>query len=217
MVRHASLFSQLVALFNRPRFAELVYRHRAERYAKGFSCWDQFVAMLFCQIAQAKSLREISGGLKSCLGKLRHLGVKTAPNKSTLSYANAHRPWQLFEELFYQSLDWCRLAAPSKIRKFRFKNKLLSMDSTAISLCLSLFPWAKFRRTKGAVKLHLLLDHDGYPLRSITIRQSTPQATAWTLTRYNTKWPNSFSNMLHRVYPGCWAICFIVIWPDGNP
>ncbi len=162
MVRHASLFSQLVALFNRTRFSELVFRHQAERYAKGFSCWEQFVSMLFCQIAQAKSLREISGGLKSCLGKLRHLGVKVAPNKSTLSYANAHRPWQLFEDLFYQTLDWCRVAAPGKIKKFRFKNKLLSMDSSTISLCLSLFPWAKFRRTKGAVKLHLLLDHDGY-------------------------------------------------------
>jgi hypothetical protein len=162
MVRHASLFSQLVALFNRARFAELVYRHQAERYAKGFSCWDQFVAMLFCQIAQAKSLREISGGLKSCLGKLRHLGVKAAPSKSTLSYANAHRPWQFFQALFYETLQWCHLAAPGKIKKFRFKNKLLSLDSSVISLCLTLFPWAKFRRTKGAVKLHLLLDHDGY-------------------------------------------------------
>jgi hypothetical protein len=162
MVRHASLFSQLVALFNRARFAELVYRHQAERYAKGFSSWDQFVAMLFCQIAQAKSLREISGGLKSCLGKLRHLGVKRAPNKSTLSYANAHRPWQFFQALFYETLQWCQLAAPGKIKKFRFKNKLLSLDSSVISLCLALFPWAQFRRTKGAVKLHLLLDHDGY-------------------------------------------------------
>ena len=71
MVRHASLFSQLVALFNRQRFYELVHRHRSERYAKGFNSWDQFVAMLFCQIAQAKSLREISGGLASTLGKKR--------------------------------------------------------------------------------------------------------------------------------------------------
>jgi hypothetical protein len=162
MVRHASLFSQLVALFSRQRFYELVYRHRSERYAKGFSSWDQFVAMLFCQLAQAKSLREISGGLASSLGKLRHLGVKAAPNKSTLSYANAHRPWQLFRDLFYETLQWCQLAAPGKIKRFRFKNKLLSLDSSVISLCLALFPWAKFRRTKGAVKLHLLLDHDGY-------------------------------------------------------
>jgi hypothetical protein len=162
MVRHASLFSQLVGLFNRQRFYELVHRHGSERYAKGFSSWDQFVAMLFCQIAQAKSLREISGGLASTLGKLRHLGVKAAPNKSTLSYANAHRPWKLYEDLFYQTLEWCQMASPGKSKKLRFKNKLLSLDSSTISLCLSLFPWAKFRRIKGAIKLHLLLDHDGY-------------------------------------------------------
>jgi hypothetical protein len=161
MVRHASLFSQLVALFHRGQFCSLVFRHQAERYSKGFSSWDHFVAMLFCQLAQAKSLREICGGLSCCLGKLRHLGVKKAPNKSTLSYANAHRPWQMYRDLFYQTLEQCKMAGPGKHR-FRFKNKLLSLDSSSISLCLSLFPWAKFRRTKGAVKLHLLLDHDGY-------------------------------------------------------
>jgi hypothetical protein len=117
--------------------------------------------MLFCQLAQAKSLREICGGLASCMGKLRHLGMKDAPNKSTLSYANAHRPWEMYRDLFYETLDSCKKATPGK-HKFRFKNKLLSLDSSTISLCLSLFPWAKFRRTKGAVKLHLLLDHDGY-------------------------------------------------------
>jgi hypothetical protein len=95
------------------------------------------------------------------MGKLRHLGVKKAPNKSTLSYANTNRPWQMYRDLFYQTLEVCKMAAPGKHR-FRFKNKLLSLDSSTISLCLSLFPWAKFRRTKGAVKLHLLLDHDGY-------------------------------------------------------
>ena len=161
MVRHASLFSQLVALFNRPYFHNLVYRHKAERYSKGFDSWTHFVSMLFCQLAQAKSLREICDGLSCCMGKLRHLGLKAAPKKSTLSYANAHRPWQMYQDLFYSTLKICRTEAPKK-HKFRFKNRLLSMDSSTISLCLSLFPWAKFRRTKGAVKLHLLLDHDGY-------------------------------------------------------
>lgn len=161
MVRHASLFSQLVAFFHRSGFHSLVFKHKAEKYSKGFNSWDHFIAMLFCQLAQAKSLREICGGLSCCMGKLRHLGVNKAPNKSTLSYANAHRPWQMFSDLFYSTLDQCRLAAPGK-HKFRFKNKLLSLDSSTISLCLSLFPWAKFRRTKGAVKLHMLLDHDGY-------------------------------------------------------
>jgi len=161
MVRHASLFSQLIAMFDRKIFYELVYRHQSERFAKRFNSWDHFVAMLFCQVAQAKSLREICGGLACCMGKLRHLGMRKPPNKSTLSYANAHRPWEMFQDLFYETLKWCKMAAPSK-HKFRFKNKLLSLDSSTISLCLSLFPWAKFRRTKGAVKLHLLLDHEGY-------------------------------------------------------
>jgi hypothetical protein len=161
MVRYASLFSQLLALFSRQEFYRLVVKHRAERYSKGYNSWDHFTAMLFCQLAQAKSLREICGGLACCIGKLRHLGLKDAPKKSTLSYANAHRPWEMFRDLFYATLKTCKSAAPGK-HKFRFKNKLLSLDSSTISLCLSLFPWAKFRRTKGAVKLHLLLDHDGY-------------------------------------------------------
>jgi len=161
MVRHASLFSQLIGLFSRIEFHRIVVKHNAERYSKGFSSWDQFVAMLFCQLAQAKSLREICGGLACCLGKLRHLGMKDAPKKSTLSYANAHRSWEMFRDLFYQTLETCKKMAPGK-HKFRFKNKLLSLDSSTISLCLSLFPWAEFRRTKGAIKLHLLLDHDGY-------------------------------------------------------
>ena len=117
-------------MFNRQRFHELVYRLNAERYAKGFSCWDQFVAMFFCQIGQVKSLREISGSLANHLGKLGHLRVKSALNKSTLSYANAHRPWQFFREFFYATLQWCQLAAPRKLKKFRFKNKLLSLGSS---------------------------------------------------------------------------------------
>jgi len=79
MIRRASLFSQLVALFNRGQFYHLVFKHKAEQYAKGFNSWDHFVAMLFFQLAQAKSLREICGGLSCCLGKLRHLKVVKAP------------------------------------------------------------------------------------------------------------------------------------------
>jgi len=161
VLRHASLFSQLITLFNRRQFYHLVIKHNSERYAKGYNSWDHFIAMLFCQLAQAKSLREICGGLACCLGKLRHLGMSDAPKKSTLSYANAHRAWQMFRDLFYETLEVCKSTVVNK-HKFRFKNKLLSLDSSTISLCLSLFPWAKFRRTKGAVKLHLLLDHDGY-------------------------------------------------------
>lgn len=159
MLRQMSLFSQVLSLFDRTRFARLVREQGAEYGAKGFSCWDQFVAMLFCQLAQARSLREIGDGLGACVGKLQHLGLESAPARSTLAYANAHRPWQLFEALFYDLLAQCRQIAPAK--PFRFKNKLLSLDATVIELCASMFDWARFRKTKGAVKVHLLLDHDG--------------------------------------------------------
>ena len=157
-----SLFSQILQVVPRNSFLRLVHQCGAERHAKGFSSWDQYVAMLFCQLAQAKSLREISDGLAVTCGKLSHLGLRSAPAKSTLAYANAHRPWWLYQDTFFQLRDFCRNQSPGKKRKFRFKNKLLSLDSTTIDLCLSLFPWADFRQTKGAVKLHLLLDHDGY-------------------------------------------------------
>jgi len=117
--------------------------------------------MLFCQLGQAHTLREICGGLASIPGKLRHLGLIKAPGRSTLAYANKHRPWQLYEKLFYYLLDICKAQFGGK-HKFRFKNRLLSFDASLIDLCLSVFDWAKFRRTKGAIKLHLLLDHAGY-------------------------------------------------------
>jgi hypothetical protein len=157
-----NMFSQILQIIPKTSFSQLVYASGAERYAKGFSSWDQLVSMLFCQFAQAKSLREISDGLAITCGKLNHLGLRNAPAKSTLAYANAHRPHELFINLFSHILGICHEESPGKKKKFRFKNKLLSLDSTTIDLCLNLFPWAKFRQTKGAVKLHLLLDHDGY-------------------------------------------------------
>jgi len=155
-----SMFSQLLKLFPRTEFQALVTRMHAERHARGFTCWGQFVAMLFCQLGRAHSLREICGGLRSSEGKLKHLGI-TAPHRSTLAYANEHRPWQLYRAVFQALLGRCQSAVPAR-RKFRFKHKLVSLDSTVIDLCATLFDWAKFRRTKGAVKLHCLLDHDGY-------------------------------------------------------
>jgi hypothetical protein len=160
MNRFSSIFSQLLQLFPRTEFQQGVQETRAERHARGFTCWGQFVAMLFCQLGRAHSLREITGGLRSCEGKLKHLGI-TAPNRSTLAYANEHRPWQLYEKVFLQLLERCRVQGGGK-KKFRFKNKLVSLDATVVDLCLSMFNWAHFRRAKGAIKLHLLLDHDGY-------------------------------------------------------
>ena len=160
MNKFCSIFSQLLQLFPRVEFQHLVKETQAERHAKGFTCWGQFVAMLFCQLGHAYSLREITGGLRSCEGKLKHLGI-TAPSHSTLAYANEHRPWELYQQVFLELFERCHVQVTGK-RKFRFKNKLISMDSSTIDLCLEMFDWAKFRQTKGAIKLHLLLDHDGY-------------------------------------------------------
>lgn len=159
MNRFCSIFNQLLQLFPRVDFQRAVHQTHAERHARGFTCWEQFVAMLFCQLGRAHSLREICGGLASCEGKLAHLGVQ-APRRATLAYANAHRPWQVYQVIFYQLLARCQTVAGR--HTFRFKNKLLSLDATVIDLCAEMFPWAHFRRTKGAVKLHFTLDHDGY-------------------------------------------------------
>jgi hypothetical protein len=120
--------------------------------------------MLFCQLGRADSLREICNGLGCCLGRLVHVGIARAPCRSTLSYANEHRPAALFEDLFFTTLARFReqQGLGTRKHKFRFKNKLLSLDSTTVSLCLTMFPWAKFRRAKGGVKAHVLLDHDDY-------------------------------------------------------
>ena len=155
-----SMFSQILKLIPRIEFERIVKATNAEHRSKGFTSWGQFVTMLFCQLGRAHSLREIEGGLKSCEGKLSHLGIE-APARSTLAYANAHRPWQLFEKVFYELYEKVAARQPGK-HKFRFKNKLVSLDSTVIDLCLSMYDWAKYRQTKGAVKLHMVLDHDGY-------------------------------------------------------
>lgn len=161
MNKFSSIFGQILQIFSKVEFYKAVIETGAERGAKGFSCWQQFVAMLFCQIGHAHSLREICGGLASSLGKIRHLGIESSPNRSTLSYANEHRPWQLYEKIFYQMLGRCQALAVGK-KKFRFRNRLMSLDATTIPLCASLFDWARYKQTKGAVKLHLLLDHEGY-------------------------------------------------------
>lgn len=157
-----SLFAQIIhRMIDLPTFERIVATHGGEKHSKGFRCWDQLVAMLFLQLSGVTSLREIVGGLKSVAGKVLHLRLKKVHGHTTLAYANEHRPWEIYRDLFFtvlsRSQQTLRLG-----HSFRFKNKLVSMDSTLISLCLSLFPWAKYRQKKGGVKVHCLLDHDGY-------------------------------------------------------
>lgn len=162
MIKAASLFSQVLSLIDRRLFQRACLSYQTERSSKGFSSWTQFVSLLFSQFAGANSLREIAGGLATIRGKVNHLGIASAPKKSTLAYANANRPWQFFEAIFHQTFKVVQDLASRHKRKFKFKNPLYSIDSSVIDLCLKVFDWAHFRRTKGAVKLHLLLDHQGY-------------------------------------------------------
>jgi len=158
--RFCSIFNQVFQVFSRTEFQRAVQETGAERGAKGFTSWSHFVAMLFCQLGNAQSLREIEGGLASAQGRLEQVGAKRV-SRSTLWYANEKRPWELFEKIFYQTYERCRAEAGPRT-KFRFKNRLLSIDSTHVSLCAEMFSWAKYSQQKGAVKLHFTLDHAGY-------------------------------------------------------
>lgn len=179
MRRVCSIFSQVLQLFPRLEFEGVVRKHQGERHARGFTCWQQFVAMLFCQLGHAQSLREICGGLAATEGKLRHLGVLECPKPTTLSYANAHRPWELYRSIFEQTLARCQAEALAQgKRKFRFKHKLLSLDASMVELCAEAFDWAKYKTTKGALKLHLVLDHDGHlPCYAVVTEGKTADIT----------------------------------------
>jgi hypothetical protein len=171
-MRFCSIMNQLLQVFPRNEFQEEVTKTKAERHARGFASWDQFVAMLFCQLADAQSLREITGGLASCEGRLEQWGIITPPKRSTLAYANQHRPWELFQNVFYRTLERFRSELGTKT-KFRFKNPLLSIDSSVVTLCSEIFPWASWSRQKGAVKLHLTLNHAGYLPEALVLTTGT--------------------------------------------
>src|SRR6266478_3123626 len=156
-----SLFSQIINKIDRSIFRRCVAVRASDKFNKGMNSWTHLCSMLFCHFSKAHSLREISNGLRSASGNLNHLGVSKAPPKSTLAYANEHRNWQLFEQFYYALLDHLNFTAGLRKVKFRIKSKIFLLDSTLISLCLNMFDWAKYRKRKGAIKLHTLLDYDG--------------------------------------------------------
>jgi hypothetical protein len=159
MAHNNTILGQMLKMFARHEFEKAVSETGTEYHARGFSSWNHFVAMLFGQLAGQDSLRGIEAGLATQAQHLYHLGVKPV-HRSTLAYANEHRSHELFKKIFGFMLSKCQPVAPK--HKFRFKNPLSSIDATVIDLCLSLYDWAKFRTTKGAVKLHVKLNHDGY-------------------------------------------------------
>ena len=158
---NVTLFSQIIGKLSRSKFSKHVAALKSDKHQKGFDSWTHLVSMLFCHFAKSKSVRDISNGLRSATGNLNHLGIKQAPSKSTISYQNKNRSWELFRDYYYTLLESLGQQAGFKQVKFRIKSKIFLLDSSTISLCLSLFDWAKYKTSKGAVKMHTLLDYDG--------------------------------------------------------
>ncbi len=156
-----NLFSQIITKIDKNSFRKLVREKQTDKHEKGYNSWTHMVSMLFCQFSKSQSVRDISNGLRSATGNLNHLGVSRAPSKSTVSYQNKHRDWTLFRDFYYQIQNQLTHLSGFKQTKFKIKSKIFLLDSTTISLCLSLFDWAKYKTNKGAVKMHTLLDYDG--------------------------------------------------------
>jgi hypothetical protein len=174
-----TVFRQLLQLVNRHEFKSLERKPEFElgRKPRKLTRWAQFAAMMFAQLSARSSLRDISDQMKAHASHLYHLGVRTVC-RSTLADANQSRQAEFFETLFERQYERCRAVAPKN--RFEFKNKLYSFDSTVIDLCLKAFPWAKFRSTKGGIKLHTLLDHDGYIPSFVQVTDAKVSDTAAT-------------------------------------
>lgn len=157
-----TLFAQIIRRFDRLSFKKIVERYQSDKHSKGINSWTHMVSMVFCHLAHAHSLREISNGIRSATGNLNHLGIQKGPSKSSLSYINKHRDWKVFRDYYFALLLSFRNEVSFQRIKFKSKvKKIFILDATVISLCLSVFDWAKYRQTKGAIKLHMLLDYDG--------------------------------------------------------
>lgn len=159
MAHSNTVFAQLLKLVSRHEFETLSKRHHSGRSFRTASRWSQFTCLVMAQLTGRSSLRDIVDSATSQAHRLYHLGCSQL-SRSNLSRMNENKPYQLYETLFFKLLQRCQRSAPG--HDFRFKNQLYSLDASLIHLCLSLFPWAEYRQTKGAVKLHVGLNHAGY-------------------------------------------------------
>ena len=156
MKTNLSIFSQIIRLIPRDIIHKNVDNHDSDFNNKGINAWTHLVSMLYCQFGNCQSIRDISFGLRSATGNLNHLGVTRAPSKSSISYINAHRGWTFFRDVYFSLFKEFKV----KVNRIRLNRKLFILDSTLIPLCLSLFDWAYYRKMKGAIKIHTVLDYD---------------------------------------------------------
>lgn len=155
------VFSQLISYLPKYEFNKCVMRYRGNHKVKSFSCWDQFLCMAFAQITYRESLREIITCLRAFENKLYHMGFRSRISKSTLADANENRDWRIYADFAQVLIDHARKLYHDEDLGFELNDTIYALDSTTIDLCLSLFPWARFRKRKGAIKLHLLMDLRG--------------------------------------------------------
>lgn len=155
-----TLFAQIIQKIPRDLIKSLIKKHDVDKHAKGFNSWSHLVSMVFCQFADCVSLREISNGLHSANGNLNHLGMRRAPGKSTLSYQNEKRSCEFFRDCYYALLNYFGQQVKFSGRKFRFKNAVHALDSSTITLCAEVYDWAHYTHSKGAVRLHTLLNFE---------------------------------------------------------
>ena len=156
-----TVFAQLIDLLPHKEFQKCVARYRGDRYAKNFSCWDQYLAMAFAQLTYRESLRDIETCLGAVGGKLYHMGFHTSVARSTLADANESRDWRIYADFAQTLIGTARTLYARDPLGVDLDQSLYALDSTTIDLCLALFPWARFRRRKAAVKMHTLLDLRG--------------------------------------------------------
>ena len=155
MIHVNTIFHQLRDILPHNQFERFVGQHKADKYTKRLNCWNQFSILLYAQAKRKESLRDIETGLNAHTKKLYHLGIESCA-RSTLADANTKRPYQIYEALFYEVLKIFRTLTPQS--PFNLDYPVKAFDSTTITFCLKLFPWAKFKETKGAVKMHTLFD-----------------------------------------------------------
>jgi hypothetical protein len=166
LAHHNTVFSQLLKFVPRHEFETLAKQHHCGRSFRTASRWSQFVTMAMAQLAGRNSLRDIVENIAAQAHRLYHLGSAKL-SRSNLSRINEDKPYALYEALFGKLLSRCQGMTPG--HNFRFKNPLYSLDASTIDLCLSVFPWADFRTTKGAIKLHIGLNHAGYLPEFVTV------------------------------------------------
>ena len=159
MAHYNTLFHSMLRFIPRHQFEALETRYSTGRKSRNFSRWNQFVHLMFMQLTGRASLRDGIQSMNARVKNLYHMGAGPV-SRSTFADANNKRPASLYEALFEKVYQRCRMISPN--HKFKFKNKLYSLDASTIDLSLGAFPWASFRRTKSAVKIHTLLDHAGY-------------------------------------------------------